>query len=37
MSYRDELLDLMCEALHNGDVDAAETYQQMIDELDANA
>lgn len=36
MSYRDELFTLMLEAELHGDIDAAETYQQMIDELDAS-
>lgn len=34
MSYRDELFTLMLEAEMHGDIDAAEIYQQMIDELD---
>ena len=33
-SYRNELQVLMLEAEFHGDIDAAETYQQMIDELD---
>ena len=35
-AYRLELQTLMLLAEANGDIDAAETYQQMIDEFDEN-
>jgi hypothetical protein len=35
-AYRLELQTLMLQAELNGDIDAAETYQQMIEEFDEN-
>lgn len=36
-AYRLELQVLMIQAEENGDIEAAETYQQMIDEFDEYA